>query len=144
MVQLATWTIPQNISITTGKFIAPRWVEQQAPEGGSVNIEFVWPFPVGGGGGSFWKGFHIIVYSQQGNGTATMSRAVNEVEVGTKLTLQLGEPLTVPFDFIDLVNVELFKFDRLSIRIFQSFPLSTIPKVNFISYFEFPDGFWGF
>ena len=143
MVQLATWTTPRNISLTTGRFISPRWVMQEA-SGSPGNIEFVWPFPVGGGGGSFWKGFHIIVYSKQGNGTAVMTRAVNGVDVGTSLTLQLGEPASVPFDFIDLVNVELFKFDRLSIRIFQSFPLSTIPKVNFISYFEFADGFWGF
>jgi hypothetical protein len=143
MVQLATWTTPQTISITTGKFISPRWVEQQAPAG-NVNIEWVWPFPVGGGGGSFWKGFRIIIYSQQGNGTAKMVRSVNGVDVGTQLILQLGEPPSVPTVFTDLVNVEINKFDRLSIFISQSFPLSTIPKVNFISYFEFPDGFWGF
>jgi len=143
MVQLATWTTPRNISLTTGRFISPRWVQQEA-SGSPGNIEWVWPFPVGGGGGSFWKGFRIIVYSQQGNGTAQMTRAVNGVDVGTALTLTLGEPVTVPSTFTDSVNVQIFKFDRLSIRIFQSFPLSTIPKVNFISYFEFPDGFWGF
>ena len=143
MVQLATWTAPRNISLTTGLFISPRWIDSGA-SGSPGNIEWVWPFPVGGGGGSFWKGFRIIVYSQQGNGTAQMTRAVNGVDVGTALTLTLGEPVTVPFTFIDLVNVEINKLDRLSIRIFQTFPLSTIPKVNFISYFEFPDGFWGF
>lgn len=145
MVQLACWIAPRNISLNVapGVFLAPRWIDEGESDTPG-NIEWVWPFPTGGGGGSFWKGFRIFVYSKQGNGTAVMTRAVNGVDVGTSLVLQLGEPEDVPFVFTDLVNVEIFKFDRLSIRFAQSFPLSTIPKVNFISYFEFADGFWGF
>jgi len=148
MVQLATWTTPRNIA-TVGNdiYLSPRWIEAGETDFGGQppnNIEWIWPFPFGGGGGSFWKGFRIIIYSQQGNGTATMSRSVNGVDVGTTLTLINNEPPAVPTVFLDLVDVEIFKFDKLSIRINNTFTGSTIPKVNFISFFEFPDGFWGF
>ena len=146
MVQLATWTIPKRVGTSPAGlniFISPRWIDE-TETGSPGNIEFVWPFPVGGGGGSFWKGFKVIIYSKNGNGIATMSRVINGVDVGTTLTLGNGDPPAVPTVFTDLVNIELFKFDKLSIRYSNTFPGSTAPKVNFISYFEFADGFWGF
>ena len=150
MVQLATWTKPYRIgSSPAGRnvFLSPRWVAFTSTLGGGfppLNTEWVWPFPLGGGGGSFWKGFRIIIYSKNGNGTALMTRTVNGADVGQTLTLNNDEPPSVPTVFTDLVNVEIFKFDKLAIRYTNSFGGSTAPKVNFISYFEFPDGFWGF
>lgn len=147
MVQLASWVAPRNITGVPDKFLTPRWGDFGSTQGGGfppINSEWVWPFPTGGGGGSFWKGWKIIIYSQNGNGTAVMTRSVNDVDVGQTLILQNNEPPSVPTVFTDLVNVELFKFDRLAIKFRNSFPGSTIPKVNFVSYFEFPDGFWGF
>ncbi len=106
--------------------------------GTPAQTRYVWPFP-----DTEWKGGRIIIYTQNGLSTATITRTLNGLDVGQKLVLGAGDPPSVPTVFIDLGIVAVTTGDLVGYR--KSGPSSgSLAEVNFTSYFEFADGLWGF
>ena len=137
MVQLQQWQ-ERTLLTDQGSPVpkAFRWIGIGG--GAKPETQFVWPFP-----DTDWKGARIIIYSKNGLGTATISRQVNGLDVGTKLTLGAGDPPSVPTVFLDLTIVGITTGDLLGYEVTGS-PTGTFADVNFTSYFEFADGLWGF
>lgn len=145
MVQLPNWTFQLNVATNPNnidQFVAFRW----SIIGSSDEKEhiYTWPFPIAGGGGSFWKGFKVFIYTQNASGTTTISRRINQLDVGTTVTLLPGEPPSVPAVFTDLSNIEVFKFDELGYRSVDTNRAGSDPWITYVSYIEFPDAFWGY
>lgn len=113
-----------------------RWNDQFG--GTAPQTRYVWPFI-----DTDWKGSRFIIYTQNGLGTATITRTLNGVDVGQKLILGPGDPPSVPTVFLDLTIVAITKGDLLGYRK-SGTATGAFAEVNWTSYFEFADGLWGF
>jgi len=143
MVQFANWT--QSFTIATNPdnqdvFNNVHWsVNQNSQEG---VVEFNWPF-----NNTDWKGFKIIAWTQNQNGTVEMTRRVNGIDVGTlfSLTSPPSEPPSVPTIFTDLGGpVPIVKGSRIGYRWKDTNRAGSDIFATFWSFMEFPDGLWGF
>lgn len=137
MTQLQLWN--DRVLLTdqgTPFHLHHRWIGQFG--GTAPQTRYVWPFD-----DTDWKGGRIIIYTQNGLGTATITRTVNGLDVGQALILGPGDPPSVPTVFIDLTIVPIVKGDLLGYKK-SGTATGSKAEVNFTSYFEFADGLWGF
>jgi len=143
LVQFAAWTLsftiatnPNNINV----FPSIRWQSGLTSDEGEAG--YVWPFDA-----TDWKGFKIIFWRQNDLGNVQMTRRLNGVDVGQVVTLNSPppEPPAVPTIFTDVtVSVPINKGDVLSYRWKDTNRGQDDIFATFWSYFEFPDGLWGF
>ena len=143
MVQFACWTDswtlstnPNNINV----FPNPRWAVNLTSDEGEAG--FVWPFDA-----TDWKGFRVVMWTQNQNGTINVTRRLNGVDVGQLLSLTSppSEPPFVPTIFTDVtVAIPVVKGDVMSYRWRDSNRSGVDMFATCWSFMEFPDGLWGF
>ena len=120
---------------TANGYISLRW----NPLAGS-NIDdqaTLWPF-----GNTDWKSFRVRSLRTDNDGTTTVRRQVNQVNVGS--AIQFSSADTFPVARADDTIIAINAGDRLAITYTDTDISAPQSWLNFWSYLEFADGLWGF